>query len=485
MDLTTIPWSRIDPGNALARDYLVAPESVLPLFARDYRDPRALRAFAAAQRTSPREPLAPLLLPYNREVGGSAENAARIDEALCVVAGQQVGLLFGPAYTTWKLFTTIRAAKVLSEELATPVVPVFWVESEDHDWDEVNRFHWGERRFRIEAEMPAGTPLSLAEADPGPFLALVREAIGRDGEAWDLVAPERRIARWHVRNLARLVAGEGVVFVEPALLREPMRALARRIAADPSPLDASLSRDTGRARSLAPPDGAYFFRAGPPRTRLDRGEPLPVEWSSDVASRVLVQNAAFRALAAVCGPSEIAYWSQLREAHEAYGIPMPAVLPRNAATLVESGIARDAARVGLDVEEVVRGDATAAPPAAEDPVALRLRRLAGEAASLTAALDDGTLSLPPNTENPFRRTVERLGGDLARLAARLDDAREEARGAGRRREERVLRELRPRGGPQERSHGILPYLLRHGPGLAKRLRDSFDPWEFGHYLVFL
>jgi hypothetical protein len=58
-------------------------------------------------------------------------------------------------------------------------------------------------------------------------------------------------------------------------------------------------------------------------------------------------------------------------------------------------------------------------------------------------------------------------------------------GAGRRRHERVLEALRPRGEPQERVHSLFPYLVRHGPGLARSLRESFDPFEFGHYLVFL
>ena len=43
--------------------------------------------------------------------------------------------------------------------------------------------------------------------------------------------------------------------------------------------------------------------------------------------------------------------------------------------------------------------------------------------------------------------------------------------------------MRPRGAPQERTHSLFPYLLRHGPGLARTLLDSFEPFEFGHYLV--
>jgi uncharacterized protein YllA (UPF0747 family) len=479
VNLATIPYSRLDPGNDLARAYLEDPEVVRHFFAHDYRDPRALRPLL-----EPRErlPLAELLTPYNREVGGSVENAARLDDGFCVIGGQQAGLLLGPAYTTYKLFTVINAARVLAAELGADVVPVFWVESEDHDLDEVNRFFWKDRRFRIEAAA-TGHAVGRIEADATEFLADVRAAVG-EGDAWDLVAPERNLARWHVRNLARLVAGSGVVFVEPGLLRDAMRPLAERIAVSADAIDASLRADVGGfARPLEPPEGAYLFDAREGRRRLARGAAVPPTWSTDVVSRVLMQNAAFPALMAVCGPAEIAYWAQLRGAHFALGVPMPAVLPRDAATLVEVGIARDAAKLGLDLEEVVRGAAGLPEPDHTDPVADRLRRLAGEAAMLNRALEDGTLDLPASTDRPFRRTVSRLHGELEKLAGRIDDARAEMAGAGKRRYERVLRELRPRGGLQERTHSLFPYLVRHGPDLARRLRESFDPFEFGHYLV--
>jgi uncharacterized protein YllA (UPF0747 family) len=262
-----------------------------------------------------------------------------------------------------------------------------------------------------------------------------------------------------------------------------MQPLADRIAHSGDAIDAAISRDTGFARRLAPPDGSYLFDSTGPRRRLARGEKAPPQWSTDVVSRVLVQNAALPAIAAVCGPAEIEYWAQLKGAHEALGIPMPAVLPRDSATLVEEGIARDAAGLGLDLEEVVRGVAKAPEPGEADPVAARLRKLATEAADLQTSLDTGRLDLPANAERPFRKTVDRLRDELQRLAGRIDDARAEAQGAGRRRYERVLRELRPRGALQERTHSLFPYLLRHGRGLARLLRESFDPFESGHYLV--
>lgn len=474
----TIPWTRLDPGNELARAYLLGSR----IFPADFREPGELRAVADAQQRRPRPGLGPLLAAYNREVGGSEENAARLDGSLCVVAGQQVGLLLGPAYTTYKLFTVIRLARALEEELRRPVLPVFWVESEDHDWDEVNRFFLGSRRFRIEAEVEAGRPIHDVEADPAPFLDAVRAELGAEGEAWGLVEPERNVARWHVRNLARLVRGHGVVFLEPRLLRGPMRPFAERIAASAEALDRSIEADTGHPKRLERPEGGYLFDATSKRRRLARGEAPPEAWSCDVASRVLVQNAALPAVAAVLGPAEIQYWAQLRIAHEALSVPMPAVLPRASATLVEPGPLRDAQKLGLSVEEVVRGLSKPPEEGARDPIADRLRRLAAEAAQLFGAVESGTLALPPNTEKPFRRTVSRLREDLDSLAGRLDGARADAEGVGLKRYERILEALRPRGELQERSQSLFPFLLRHGVGLRDRLLDAFAPFEMGHFL---
>ncbi|MHC4449079.1 MAG: bacillithiol biosynthesis protein BshC [Planctomycetota bacterium] len=485
MNLVTIPYSRLDPGNAVARAYCVEPDAALQRFSWDYRDPRALRPLADLQAQRARPALGPVLAEYNRAVGGDAERAARIDDGFCVVSGQQVGLLLGPAYTTYKLFTVVNAARELEKELGAPVTPVFWVESEDHDWDEVNRFFWKGRRYRLEQDVRAGAPVADVEADPTAFLQQMREALG-EGEAWDLVTPDGGVAgwgvagwgvaRWHVRNLARLV--EGVVFLEPRLLREPMRAFAEQVAQRSDEIDRALAPGP-----IAAPEGAYLFDATGARRRLPRGAVLPEAWSTDVVSRVLVQNAALPVLMAVCGPSEIEYWSQLKQVHELFGVPMPAVLPRDAATIIEHGTARDAAKLGLDLEEIVRGVAQPPQAGASGPVADRLRALADEASQLYTAVEDGSLDLPPNADKPFRRTVGRLEEDLTKLASRLDDARAEAAGAGRRKYEKVLGELRPRDGLQERSHSLFPYLLRHGPGLAESLRNSFDPFEIGHYLV--
>ena len=144
-------------------------------------------------------------------------------------------MLLGPAYTTYKLFTVVNLARVLEDELGVPVTPVFWVESEDHDWDEVNRFFWKGRKLPHRgAEVRARDSDRRRRPRIRPRFSLRwRTLIARTTN----VPPRRGISsrrqandrsEWHVRNLARLVPD--VVYLEPRLLREPMRPLAEQIA---------------------------------------------------------------------------------------------------------------------------------------------------------------------------------------------------------------------------------------------------------------
>ncbi|MEN3039352.1 MAG: bacillithiol biosynthesis BshC, partial [Candidatus Kryptonium sp.] len=78
------------------------------------------------------------------------------DNTLAVVTGQQVGFLSGPLYTIYKVITTIKLADFLSEKFPDfNFVPIFYLESEDHDFFEANHakiFNTNNQLVKIEFE---------------------------------------------------------------------------------------------------------------------------------------------------------------------------------------------------------------------------------------------------------------------------------------------------------------------------------------------
>ena len=69
--------------------------------------------------------------------------------AVMVVTGQQVGYLGGPFYTLLKAYHTVRLAAELERELGQAVLPLFWLEGEDHDLAEVRTAHYPDRTGEI------------------------------------------------------------------------------------------------------------------------------------------------------------------------------------------------------------------------------------------------------------------------------------------------------------------------------------------------
>ena len=89
----------------------------------------------------PREQLAPLLTKFNRKIEAGDQVFSNIDKlsspgTLAVVTGHQLGFLGGAAFTVYKAATAIRLAQIL-EEQGYPTVPVFWLASDDSDFQEV------------------------------------------------------------------------------------------------------------------------------------------------------------------------------------------------------------------------------------------------------------------------------------------------------------------------------------------------------------
>jgi uncharacterized protein YllA (UPF0747 family) len=286
------------------------------------------------------------LAAYNTRLTDSPAVLANITDlrarsTFCVISGQQVGFLGGPIYTCYKIMTTIRLAASLQERLGVRVVPLFWLANEDHDFTEINharflkddgevgtiRFEWEERGRPI-ADLPLSDEIRGAYTEyfdalpPGPYHADTR----------DLFAPKQGedYCTWHARLFAQFFSKQGLVIVEPSLLRTSGRAffrvaLERRTGIrDRLEKTAAELREAGYSPPLAPAQagGLYTFDATGRRVRVTDSlshllavDEHPERYSPDAALRPLFADSLLPVLASVLGPGEIAYISAVELHH--------------------------------------------------------------------------------------------------------------------------------------------------------------------------
>src|SRR5580658_6978605 len=124
------------PGTSrLFADFSYHFDRVAGFFRHAPHDPDSLTA-AVREIDYPEARRAALVaaLRGQNEPGESLERLAQ-PGTVAVVTGQQVGLFCGPAYTIYKALTAIHLARDLTRR-GISAVPIFWLASEDHDFDE-------------------------------------------------------------------------------------------------------------------------------------------------------------------------------------------------------------------------------------------------------------------------------------------------------------------------------------------------------------
>jgi hypothetical protein len=103
------------------------------------------------------------------EIGHEVEIDSILNEnTYTVTTGHQLNIFTGPLYVIYKIVSTINLAKKLKATYPKAnFIPVYWMATEDHDWDEINHFYWLGKKFEIAtAQKGAVGRFSLLEFEP-------------------------------------------------------------------------------------------------------------------------------------------------------------------------------------------------------------------------------------------------------------------------------------------------------------------------------
>ncbi len=537
-----IPFEQMPGFTKLFVDYCTDFRKLAPFYAADFRDPNGYGEIADHILGYRRDQtlLADTLLLQNEKWGlddATRENINRLrrDDALAVVTGQQVGLFGGPLYTIYKIATAVRLASELSTSLGRPVVPVFWLEGEDHDVEEVRSINLLANNSVTALSYPL--PEHPDGRNHGPVGRMVLgDGIGdmvtqledtlpatefRDrivGQVREAYAEGTTIRDAFARLMQGLFQGDGLVFISPDDRRFKKTAiplfvrdvdegleLVERIRAwsseleqryhaqvTVSPTNLFLISDDGRFAIDAIEGGERFSVRGRDRV-LSRSELVslieedPCCISPNVVLRPILQDRLLPTLAYVGGPGEVAYFAQFKPVYEWAGQPMPVIYPRASITLVEAKVDKILSRYGLPVSA-----------AGENPGDLFRRVVLDQMdVDLEAAFSDAASGIH-QAVNAVKPIVSRVDGTLAksveasralmlnewnRLREKILKSEKRRHDEDRSRLERLQANLFPSGHLQERTLSVLYYLSKYGPELIGELTSALSLDTTAHQVV--
>ncbi len=438
---------------------------------------------------------------------GPGRDRLAAGEVLAITTGQQPGLFTGPLYTVYKALSAVALAQRLERERGLPVVPVFWVAGDDHDFAEANHAavlgRDGELVKIVLRERPHEAPqLPLFRELLRPEIRAALDALDAalpdseckpDVRHWLEVSyrPDTNLADAGAEALHQLLGSRGLA-VFRAHDRSSKRAGAPWIL---GALDATLpdgltpvmvEGQLGRDRLLKD-NGVFVTRRSSERFTRAQLEHIaaetPERLSPNVLLRPVIEAALFPTLAYVGGPGEMEYLPEAAPLFSALGVAPQAHVPRWSGIIIEARVEKVLTKHGLtpaDFEsppgalETRVAKAELPPELAEslqalrDDVEARFARITGAVQQLDPTLERTVQSARNAALAGTNEIEKKLVASLKRTQGTLVSQLARARAA-----------LMPDGKPQERVLTAVSFMARYGGTLLDQIDAEVARWAAG------
>ncbi|MEO1022313.1 MAG: bacillithiol biosynthesis cysteine-adding enzyme BshC [Bacteroidota bacterium] len=517
MTHTSCPFGHL-PFSDLFQKYILQDPDLLTFYETNPFDSEAIQNKSAHLRSgSLTQKLIPVLGAYHETLGiadlqRSALDRMKQEDALAIVTGQQLGVFGGPVFTMYKIITAIQLSKKWEKQLQRPVVPVFWLADEDHDYDEIASLGlFGKDDFQI-CRFPdddSGQPVSAIEIPNwDEFKACLTGHLFEtefSEKVWSLIHACYEQGNTHGKAFATLIAhlfskygllvcgsfnGGIKKLLIPVLTRSVTeRSRIQRLLMDTSEhiseayhqqvkigeTNLFFIDDQGKREKISIADSG--FSAGnsswSESELLEAIERSPERFSPNVFLRPIIQDHLLPTLGYVAGPGELAYYAQMKSYYEAFDLTMPVIYPRLSMTLVESGVRRVTEKLPFElpdyyerVEELNAKyiDASHHPDinALFNEKLKELGKLEQQLAGEVAPIDASLTGFVGKTFAGFQNEINKVRGRVTKSIKQQEQVQLQ-------RIEKAKINLFPGGGLQERAIGPLYFMNKYGIDLWDRL----------------
>lgn len=421
------------------------------------------------------------------------------DNTFTVCTGHQLCLFTGPLYFLFKIISTINLAERLKKEYpSNNFVPIYWMASEDHDFEEISSVNLFGRQLKWETEA-GGAVGRMNTASIAPIIDELKLTFGESEHARALIELFTKAYLKH-NTLAdatrymvnELFADEGVVIIDPdhsklkGLFSENFRDdILNQTNYKLVKSSIEKLKAIGYEAQVSPREINVFKLGNGDRTRIEESSKEilsldPVYFSPNVVMRPLYQQVVLPNIAYVGGPGEIAYWLEYKAMFDHHKIQMPVLMPRNFAMLLDEKSSQILEKLNLqkkdlfaDVDQLIRDYVS---KNASGDISLKeqeekLKSMFGELANKVGAVDS---TLKANVEAEAQKAL----ASLKNIESKLIRSEKQKQETNVNQIKRLKEKFLPNGTLQERHDNFSPFYLRSGNHFIKDLKDVFDPFEF-------
>lgn len=437
-------------------------------------------------------------------------NFLREENTFTVTTGHQLNLFTGPLYFIYKIVSTVNLSKKLQQDHPEyRFVPVYWMATEDHDFEEINYFKLDGKKYEWKTTQSGAVGMFELDDSFHDFLKSVVFAPGFFKEAYGSSKTLGEAVRKYVTYL---FGKEGLVVVDGN--DKHLKALFKEVVLsdlmDHTPFEkaqevtATLGK-FGYKSQIFPREINLFYLDKGVRERIERignefrvvntdlrfseteirnlVEEYPEKFSPNVVLRPLYQEIILPNLAYLGGPAEVVYWLQLKGIFDHFRVPFPVVMPRNFALLLEAPCIKKMNQLGwvkedlfVDFEKWKKGFIVSQ---SDFDFSMDYERNIISGLFETKAKEAS--SLDPSLVKAFEAGKIRSLKVLEQMGTKLRKAEQRKYQTELNRAKSVLEYCSPGEIPQERVVNMMQFFLAN-PTLIEELLANFDPLDY-HMMV--
>jgi len=452
------------------------------------------------------------------------ENLRALESERCcaIVTGQQVGILGGPLYTIYKALHTVILANQLKERYPDyQFVPIFWQETEDHDFEETSGINIITSNFELRniSYKPA-EDISRRQIGSLAFEKDALESVFSEIESFipktdftddvlglykNAYQEDFTFTESQAQFLGELLSTEGLLILDPnrpELKKQAAHIFKKEIETAPflSGKIQEVSKDLetlGYHAQLDPQGMNLFIAEEGRRYKLSKagdgfsynsitltGAEMqkilaenPERFSMNVVMRPLVQDTILPTIAYIAGPGEISYFTQLRPAYDWAGIQMPIIVPRISITILEDRFEKLFGKYNITTDDLLEnGESIIAKLLSTEQEKNLSDSFSKAGKELETSLEvlRNIISTTDTTLDPALTSVKgKILTTLKDFEGKSLAAERKKQSGNKQQFEKALNVLLPEGKLQERELSLLYFLNKYGLGFWMKLKQKF------------